>query len=78
MLAYTKPRTVKGSFSDPLLYKRSNTIKMRNCEWFWKKNEKILSDLYILVSEIGENLFDYFTVEGFLYHWGLCTFTTVK
>lgn len=45
---------------------------------FEKKNEKILSDLYILVSEIGENLFDYFTVEGFLYHWGLCTFTTVK
>ena len=45
---------------------------------FEKKNEKILSDLYILVSEIGENLFDYFTVEGFLYHWGLCTFTTVN
>ena len=32
---------------------------------FEKKNEKILSDLYILVSEIGENLFDYFTVEVF-------------
>lgn len=43
-----------------------------------KKNGKILPDLYILVSEIGENLFDNFTVEGFPYYWGLCTFTIVK
>ena len=36
-----------------------------------KKNERILSDLYILVSEIGENLFYYFTVEGFSLPLGL-------